>query len=245
MLFSAPLTFRDSLSLSLSAESRVYDVRYTTSGQKPEKSDQRFTNELKLDTSTTLKLRSFDADGNASAVTTASFHKIPHNYTISIQSKYNPQYTAGGDEGIIDGLQADENWRKGGWQGYQAQDFECVVDLQKPMSIYQIDASFLQDTRSWIVLPTKVEFMYSVDGKNWTLMGNNNPTIKPDDYTVQRWQSGVRLGQSDKQPEPMFIASPVLARYIKVKAKNYGTLPNWHLGAGGEAFIFIDEISVH
>jgi hypothetical protein len=25
---------------------------------------------------------------------------------------------------------------------------------------------------------------------------------------------------------------------------NYGTLPSWHQGAGGEAFIFVDEISV-
>jgi hypothetical protein len=93
-------------------------------------------------------------------------------------------------------------------------------------------------------LPTDVEFYYSIDGKNWTSMGNDVPTVKPDDYTVQRWESGVRLGQSDNQPEPMFIALPVLAQYVKVKAKNFGKLPDWHMGAGGEAFIFIDEISV-
>jgi len=37
---------------------------------------------------------------------------------------------------------------------------------------------------------------------------------------------------------------PVSARYVKVKAKNFGTLPNWHQGAGGDAFIFIDEITI-
>ena len=31
-------------------------------------------------------------------------------------------------------------------------------------------------------------------------------------------------------------------RYIKIKAKNFGTIPSWHEGAGGEGFIFIDEI---
>ena len=31
---------------------------------------------------------------------------------------------------------------------------------------------------------------------------------------------------------------------VKVKAKNYGILPSWHQGAGGAAFIFIDEIEV-
>jgi hypothetical protein len=43
----------------------------------------------------------------------------------------------------------------------------------------------------------------------------------------------------------MFIASPVLARYVKVRAKNFGKLPDWHMGAEGEAFIFVDEITVY
>ena len=34
------------------------------------------------------------------------------------------------------------------------------------------------------------------------------------------------------------------ARYVKVIAKNYGKLPEWHQGFGGDAFIFIDEITV-
>lgn len=33
-------------------------------------------------------------------------------------------------------------------------------------------------------------------------------------------------------------------RYLKIKAKNFGKLPKWHQGAGGEAYIFIDEITV-
>jgi hypothetical protein len=43
----------------------------------------------------------------------------------------------------------------------------------------------------------------------------------------------------------MFIALPVLAQYVKVRAKNFGKLPDWHMGAGGEAFIFVDEITVY
>jgi predicted alpha-1,2-mannosidase len=265
-LISAPMTFRDSFLVELSNESRLEVVRYTTDGRIPCVNDPIFPRSglknsygttvrtgltgpegLMIRNSCTLSFASFDGNSGEklSPVSTARFFKIPHNYTIEIKSKYNPQYTAGGDEGIIDGLQADENWRKGGWQGYQAQDFECIIDLQKSMSIYQINASFLQDTRSWIVLPTEVAFWYSLDGKTWTPMGKDIPTVKPEDYTVQRWDSRVRLGQSDNKPEPMFIASPVLMRYVKVKAKNYGTLPVWHMGAGGESFIFIDEITVH
>ena len=248
VISTSQMVFRDSLFVSVMAPEAGSKLYYNYSGLSREKDSN--TKEIASGESiwifNSCRFHVWaEKGGRVSPPATAMFAKIPHNYTIAIKSKYNPQYTAGGDQGIIDGLQADENWRKGGWQGYQAQDFECVVDLQKPLSISQVSASFLQDTRSWIVLPTDVEFWYSVDGKTWTSMGNDAPPIKPDDYTVHRWASNVRLGHSDNKPEPMFIATPVQARYVKVKAKNFGKLPDWHLGAGGEAFIFIDEITIH
>ncbi|MBA3972055.1 MAG: hypothetical protein H0X46_07910, partial [Bacteroidetes bacterium] len=38
--------------------------------------------------------------------------------------------------------------------------------------------------------------------------------------------------------------NPVTARYVKIKAYNFGKLPKGHQGEGDGAFIFIDEISV-
>ncbi len=34
------------------------------------------------------------------------------------------------------------------------------------------------------------------------------------------------------------------ARYIKITAKNAGPCPEWHLGAGGKSWIFLDEILI-
>ena len=33
-------------------------------------------------------------------------------------------------------------------------------------------------------------------------------------------------------------------RYIKIKAENYGVCPEWHLGAGGKTWVFVDEITI-
>lgn len=33
-------------------------------------------------------------------------------------------------------------------------------------------------------------------------------------------------------------------RRLRFRAVNYGTIPDWHPGAGGEAFIFVDELIV-
>jgi predicted alpha-1,2-mannosidase len=162
----------------------------------------------------------------------AQFFKKPNNYTINIKSKYNPQYHAGGPEGLLDGILGTENWRKGDWQGYQSQDFEAVVDLQEVKSITEISARFLQDQRSWILIPSKVEYYISNDNVNFTYFGSINNTLDPkiEENTILNFTANETNNKK--------------ARYVKVIAKNFGKLPEWHQGAGGDAFIFVDEILI-
>jgi predicted alpha-1,2-mannosidase len=170
----------------------------------------------------------------SSSRVSSSFFKKPNNYTIDIKSTYNPQYHAGGKEGLLDGINGTTNWRKGDWQGYQTQDFEAIVDLQSVKEVSNFSATFLQDQRSWILMPTKVEYYSSTDNVNFTLITtvDNDVDPKKDENTIKDFS---------------FTSSkPINARYIKVKAYNYGKLPEWHLGFpyNGDAFIFIDEITI-
>ncbi len=162
----------------------------------------------------------------------ASFFKKPNNYTIKIKSQYNPQYHAGGPDGLIDGILGTENWRKGDWQGYQGQDFEGVLDLKQLMNIQTVNATFLQDSRSWILMPTQVDYYTSDDNINFVFFGS----VK-NDVDANVTQNTIK--------EFIFKSQiPQKAQYIKVVAKNFGKLPPWHQGSGEGAFIFIDEISV-
>ncbi|MBS4042784.1 MAG: GH92 family glycosyl hydrolase [Chitinophagaceae bacterium] len=163
----------------------------------------------------------------------AYFYKRPHNYSIQLNCKYNKQYTADGDDGIIDGQYGYVDWRKGGWQGYQAQDFEAIIDMKEVKSLSEISANFLQDTRSWILFPTKVEFYTSNDNIKFTLVQTLENNIPANDYTIQSQKLKFK-----SQNENLF------ARYIKIKATNFGKLPEWHAGKGDDAFIFIDEIEI-
>lgn len=160
-----------------------------------------------------------------------TFYKRPNNWKINIASKYNPQYTAGGDEGLIDGLRGDVNWRKGEWQGYQYQDLDVIIDMGSVQKVSEFSAGFLQDSRSWILMPSKVEFYASSDNKEFVLIGTETHQIDPKD----------ELTQIKK-----FVLSnqKVKARYVKVIAYNFGKLPEWHLGHGDSAFLFIDEIVI-
>ncbi|RAR46722.1 GH92 family glycosyl hydrolase [Flavobacterium lacus] len=195
-----------------------------------------YRNPIEIDKSSKIEtylVDLFEAVETKSNTVSASFFKKPNNFTIDIKSTSNPQYHAGGPEGLIDGIFGTENWRKGDWQGYQIHDFEAVIDLQSTREISQITANFLQDTRSWILMPTKVDYYISDDNVNFTLFDTQNNTIDPKDYNsiIQGFKS---------------LKKPVKARYVKVKATNFGKLPEWHQGFpfDGEAFIFVDEITV-
>lgn len=222
--------FQDKMDISFDSQNSEVEFFYSLNG-----SDFKMANKntLTLNKTTEVRLYTKDGNGKQSNTISATFFKKPNNFTIDIQSTYNPQYHAGGPEGLIDGIFGTENWRKGDWQGYQSQDFEAIIDMQSTREIRQITANFLQDTRSWILMPTKVEYYVSDDNVNFTLFDTQNNTIDPKEY-----KSVIKGFKSVKKP--------VKARYVKVKATNFGKLPEWHQGFpfNGEAFIFVDEITV-
>ena len=191
---------------------------------------KKYEKPFKIDNSCTIL--AYSKIGNEKSNTiSATFIKKPNNYSIKINSKYNPQYHAGGDEGLIDGIFGSENWRKGDWQGYQGQDFEAIIDLQEVKKVKSIDLRFLQDSRSWIMQPKEIECLVSTDSIDFRplIVFEGSPTteeIRIENYFYELYKS-----------EPKW-------RYLKIKAKNFGKLPKWHQGAGGEAYIFIDEITL-
>ncbi len=156
---------------------------------------------------------------------------------LEIKGAYNSQYSGGGDDALIDGVFGSEEWRSGSWQGYQKQDFEAIIDLNKETHIDYLGARFLSDERAWIFLPTNVEWEYSHDGIKYKPFNNYEFKYVPRDaigiYPIIMGHKKRRKG--------------VDARYIKVKAKNFGKLPKGHPGYDfdGDAFIFIDEILIN
>ena len=166
-----------------------------------------------------------------SFTTRCAVHQIQRDRDIELHARYSRQYTAGGDEGLIDGFRGGLNWRTGGWQGYVGTDFEAVVDLRELRDISRVGAGFCQDARSWIWMPKYVEFSVSEDGEHFTPLARVENTMDERDYEVRIWDCEAAAGAR--------------ARYVKVFAKSIGTNPDWHPGAGSPGFIFIDEIWVN
>ncbi|HPS96386.1 MAG TPA: GH92 family glycosyl hydrolase, partial [Bacteroidales bacterium] len=229
------IIFKDSMQLEIKAEPlcRIYYNIQDNSGTKEDFS--LYTGPLTIKSNSLICAYSVNDKGEKSFIVTTNLKKVNSELKIKILSRYNPQYNAGGDEGLIDGIRGLLNFRLGGWQGYQDTDFTAIVDLGSPTEINSIGAGFLQDAKSWIWMPKYAEFSISADGVNFDTLGIVYNGIEENDLTL-RIMDLVFTPDSKKGKK--------VARYIKVFAKNIGTIPKWHDGAGGEGFIFIDEIFV-
>lgn len=166
----------------------------------------------------------------------ATFTKLPNDRVVFLKSKYGKTYHAGGPMGLVDGIHGTTNWRAGEWQGYQGQDFEAVIAFDKKKEITNVTATFLQDQRAWIFYPTQVDFFISTDSVNWESISSKS------DWDVARDENHTSI--KDVSITTNRENRPFNARYIKVVAKNYGSLPQWHPGRGNPAYIFIDEIEI-
>jgi hypothetical protein len=221
---------REPIKVGISTPYPVDAIYYTLDGSEPNENSPRYTEPITIAETLTLRATAFIEGIGWSFPTSADFYKLDLNRKITLAQRYSSNYHGGGDDALIDGIRGKENWRLGHWHGYQGKDFEAVVDLGKTQPIQYLGAGFVQDIRSWIWMPTEIVFAVSNDGINFREVIRMQPDIASDDYDIAMRDYGKKLNTE--------------ARYVRVQAKNYGQIPDWHLGAGGQAFIFIDEIII-
>ena len=169
-------------------------------------------------------------DGRSSDTIWTTFYKLDNKINLILKSEYANEYSAGGDQALIDRQYGTANFRTGSWQGYQGQDFEAILDLGELKNEVDISIGFLQDIKSWIWYPQKVEF--------WVYYGDDVVEIY-EDYPGKRLET--KEGEM-RTTVSVHLKKP--SQKIKIVAKSIGACPDWHLGAGGESWIFIDEIEV-
>ena len=149
---------------------------------------------------------------------------------VTLTTEPHPKYAAAGAGTLTDGALGSEDFTDGTWLGYEASDFEAVLDLGEPRSIQRLACSFLQDQNSWIFLPAEVELALSTDGVTYQAVAEEEFELTAD------------LAQRTATASARFDARS--ARYVRVRAKTVGTCPDWHQGAGGKAWVFADELVV-
>jgi hexosaminidase len=150
---------------------------------------------------------------------------------VSYSNPYSSYYPAVGNFGLVDGLLGSENFRDGHWQGFSGTDVEIVIDMGEIQPIKSLSTNAYQYNNAWIMLPIWVEFSVSDDGISFHALAKIEAKRKPEERG--QFISSYKIDFQSKS-----------VRYIKVLAKNFGKLPQWHEAAGADAWVFLDEIVV-
>ncbi len=173
-------------------------------------------------------------------------------------AKYTPQ---GGAQALVNGIKGSDQFGDGQWLGFAGKDFEALIELPQATLVKYLGLNFVNAKQSWIYPPKQVTFWVSEDGYNWELF-----------YTTDRYRGegvvNVSSSNADvEQPSPTGktaeVAQPIKGsqsaeiskeqlikryetpiKYIKVRARNFGEIPDKAPGAGNPAWLFIDEVVV-
>ena len=152
--------------------------------------------------------------------------------SLSLTTEPNTAYRGRGVTSLVDGRRGETDFRgSNGWLGFWGTDFEATLDLGQKRTIFGLGLGCLQDSRSWIHYPQWVSFELSDDGVHFEEVARIDNALPVDRDGAERHDFLTDSFQ-------------VMGRFIRVKAKNLGRLPDWHKSAGEPAWLFVDEILI-
>jgi len=222
-------TFQGSETIQIKCNDAAAKLYYTIDGSTPATSSALYNSPITISANTTIKAIAVKGD-KTSFIDEGTFKKIRDDLKLTLLTKYLPNYADEGDITLINGIRGKTNWRLGNWQGYQGNDLVAVLDMGQVKPVKLVSLGTLQDSGAWIVFPKYVEYWTSDDGKDYKLAATINTKIDIKDTKVRIQDFTAQLNTN--------------TRYIKLVAKQYGPLPEWHESKGSPSYIFADEITV-
>lgn len=233
--------FNDSTSLEIRMNhtwKEGYNIYYTLDGSTPDTTSTRYLSAIAVNSDLHIKAVAYSHRYGYSHVVEQYLTRFVADKKLTYLTQPDQQYRDSGEEGLIDRLYGTENYRIGGWQGWQT-DAEVLVDLLEVKPVSQIGISCLSDCCSWVFIPQAFEVQYSLDGENFKSFGTKDK-IAENAMSDPAWNY-----KEDARVHKSHLSGNATARYLKIKVKNYGTLPSWHISAGGNAWLFLDEIEIN
>jgi hexosaminidase len=209
------------------------DLRYEINGLNPDFNSPVFADSLVISKPMTISVNTFYKNQQKGFPVK---YKIEQNKALGIKPIFKPEcqekYSKGGIYGMTDGITGTMNYGDDTWMGWWGDDPEIIIDFNTPTDLSFFQINCMQQVQPWILLPQYVEFYVSEDGTNWQLISKVTHTVSDKDLRPQICKFSHTLAQNIK------------CRYVKAVVKSYGKLPEWHNGAGNNAWVFIDEFIV-
>jgi predicted alpha-1,2-mannosidase len=230
IISSGNTMFEDSTTLTLSSVDKDAKIYYTTENGSPLSRMHEYNHPITISDPGKLSFIAREGE-NLSFVQEAKLSRVIGGRTIKLNTHYSPQYTAGGDNALIDNLKGGDDFRLGTYQGYEGVNLDAVVDLGKAIQLKKVSIGFIQDITAWAFMPEYLELFVSDDGIDFKPAGKvmSNVPLDKEGSIVKEFTINL---------------TDIKARYIHVVAKNIGKCPPGHKAAGSTAWLFADEITI-
>ena len=139
------------------------------------------------------------------------------------------RYTGGRSGGLVDGLHGSRFFQDGLWTGFEGEDLDATLDLDRLQCLDGVSVRFLQDVNAWIILPREVRFSVSSEGIHWRDAGTISHEVsdKIQDKLVHEF--AVNL-------------DGCAVRFVRVHGISPAVCPDWHPGRGKSCWLCADEI---
>jgi len=202
-------------------------VRYTTDGQSPTATSPMYTKPVTITRSAAVKAAVFAGKQQQGRVfekqlTLSKATGKPVTFTTAPKGGYRPASPLV----AVNGVAGTSRYNTGEWIGFQGDDAEVVIDLQTLQTVSQIGTHVLNYHWQRMWAPTTLRLAVSEDGK-----------------TYQEVFTQTQFPVNGINPVDARFA-PVKARYVRLQAINKGVIPAGEYGAGGKAWLLLDEFRI-
>ncbi|MFN8117548.1 MAG: family 20 glycosylhydrolase [Bacteroidia bacterium] len=217
----------NSIELELIANPSLGTIYYTTDDSDPKEISNQYKAPITISKNVTIRAALYKNKELKGKISVRNYNiNKATNKPITLKTPASKSYSGEGNFTLVNGVVASLPRISNQWLGFNGNDLEATINLEKTDAISEITVGFLKEELSWIYLPKEIEYFISMDGTNFTSVGkvSNNEISNERFATLQ-----LKLSQ---------------AKYIKVIAKNFGKIPSGKPGAGEDAWLFCDEIQI-
>jgi len=166
---------------------------------------------------------------NASPIIQEFFLNKATGKKVTMAHAPNEKYPGqGGAFSLVNGVYSKKGLSYPDWLGWIGDDLDATIDLGKVTSFDSLRMHTLDQSGSWVYLPSSVTVWTSMDGRKYTQAGTSSAFVR--DTLTMGWITVPLTGKG---------------RYIHVVAKNFGTIPDGMAGAGNKAWLFADELQLY
>lgn len=206
---------------------------YTLDGSAPTSQSTHYTEPLKVSQTATLKIISTMVGWVDSEVGIHQLVKVGETpKIIQLATKPDQKLSAKSDSVLIDGNPGSLDRNDKAYMVFVSHDFDASFELKKPVELSRVALSFLRDMDQGVFPPEDIEVWGGTERNKMVSLGKISTIPKET--------------KPDEKGLGIINFSPREIRFLRIKAKNIGSLPSGHpLAKKDKAMLYIDEVAIN